>query len=428
MAVPLPPGVRRRVVELASQRLGDLPPERVPASLRNIARFAPARRARLGATPIAAALETDDGFRSDVADLVREVFPEVSAALLDDVPLPAADPSDVGALAYLLRTENWAERVDQAARLEQEELDARAEEADRRRSERTQRRAQQSQVAASDQVEALRRRLEAMQTDLDRERGRAHEATERARRLTAELGSEREQRAADRASAEREAAAAAAQVRRLTEQTDELEAALARTRRESRAERDVADERRWLLLDTLARSVKGLRDELAIPPPQQRPADHVEASSGEDLTGATTMGDDPRDVDLLLTLPNAHLIVDGYNVTKTGYPDLALSDQRNRLVSALSALAARTGAEVTCVFDGAEVVATVPTTGQRGVRVRFSAPGQIADDLIRRLVRAEPAGRPVTVCSADREVIDGVRRSGARTLTPSALLARLARG
>jgi hypothetical protein len=43
-------------------------------------------------------------------------------------------------------------------------------------------------------------------------------------------------------------------------------------------------------------------------------------------------------------------------------------------------------------------------------------------------VRAEPAGLPVTDCSADREVIDGVRRAGARTLTPSALLGRLARG
>jgi hypothetical protein len=31
----------------------------------------------------------------------------------------------------------------------------------------------------------------------------------------------------------------------------------------------------------------------------------------------------------------------------------------------------------------------------------------------------------VTVCSADNEVIDGVRRSGARVVLPTALLARL---
>jgi predicted RNA-binding protein with PIN domain len=427
MAVPLPSGVRRRVIELAAQRLGDLPPDRIPASLRSIARFAPARRARLGGTPIAAALETDDGFRGEVADLVREAFPEVSAALVDGVPMPAADPSDVAALAYLLRSANWAERVEQAAALEQEDADARASEAVRLRSERTQRKSQASQSAASDQVEGLRRRLDAMQADLDRERGRAHEAGERARRVTAELETEREQRAAERAAAERAAATAATSLRKLTEQVEELDAALARTRRDTRAARDIGDERRWLLLDTLARSVKGLRDELAIPPPQQRPADHVESYAGDDRTPSTAVGDDARGVDLLLTLPNAHLIVDGYNVTKTGYPDVSLSDQRSRLVSALSALAARTGAEVTCVFDGAEVVAPVPTAGQRGVRVLFSAPGETADEVIRRLVRAEPPGRPVTVCSADREVIDGVRRSGARTTTPSALLARLDR-
>ena len=43
------------------------------------------------------------------------------------------------------------------------------------------------------------------------------------------------------------------------------------------------------------------------------------------------------------TLPQVHLIVDGYNVTKTGYGELPLVDQRTRLVTALAALAARTG-------------------------------------------------------------------------------------
>ena len=68
MSVPLSPGVRRRVVELAAERLGSMPPERVPPSLRSIARFAPTRRARLGATPIAAVLEADEAFRAEVAE------------------------------------------------------------------------------------------------------------------------------------------------------------------------------------------------------------------------------------------------------------------------------------------------------------------------------------------------------------------------
>jgi predicted RNA-binding protein with PIN domain len=428
MSVELSPGVRRRIVELAAERLGSLPAERVPASLRSIARFAPARRARLGATPIAAVLDADDAFRGEVADMVTDAFPEVATALENGVPLPVADPADVAAVAYLLRSPDWEQRVAQAARLEQEERDAQASEATRRETERTQRRAQATQVAAGEQLEQLRRRVEELQVDLDRERGRAREAVDLARRTEAELVTERQQRAAEQAAAEREAAASKAAQRRLTEQVEELGSALARARRDTRSARDVVDERRWLLLDTLARSVKGLRDELAIPPPTGRPADRVEAGPGADPVASGAAGDDPRDVDLLLTLPNAHLIVDGYNVTKTGYPDLALSDQRARLVTALSALAARTGAEVTCVFDGAAVAAGVPATGPRRVRVLFSADGEIADELIRRLVRAEPPGRPLVVCSADREVIDGVRRSGARTITPAALLARLDRG
>jgi predicted RNA-binding protein with PIN domain len=63
----------------------------------------------------------------------------------------------------------------------------------------------------------------------------------------------------------------------------------------------------------------------------------------------------------------------------------------------------------------------------RGVRVLFSKKSETADDLIRRLVRAEPAGRPVIVISADREVIDGVRRHGAYPLVSDALLRRLGR-
>jgi predicted RNA-binding protein with PIN domain len=79
------------------------------------------------------------------------------------------------------------------------------------------------------------------------------------------------------------------------------------------------------------------------------------------------------------------------------------------------------------VFDGAQLDGPVRLTQPRGVRVLFSAPGEIADELIRRLVAAEPPGRPVVVVSSDREVADGVRRSGARPVPSAMLLNRLAR-
>jgi predicted RNA-binding protein with PIN domain len=118
--------------------------------------------------------------------------------------------------------------------------------------------------------------------------------------------------------------------------------------------------------------------------------------------------------------------VDGYNVTKAGFGEMSLEQQRNRLISALAGLTAQTGTETTIVFDGADRIVGLPPA-PRGVRVLFSRKGETADDLIRRLVRAEPAGRTVVVISSDREVADGVRRHGAYPLSSETLLRRIAR-
>jgi predicted RNA-binding protein with PIN domain len=78
------------------------------------------------------------------------------------------------------------------------------------------------------------------------------------------------------------------------------------------------------------------------------------------------------------------------------------------------------------VFDGAGITG-VPTHSVRGVRVLFSDPGVLADDLIRSLVGAEPAGRPLVVVTSDRAVVESVRRAGAHPVPSSVLLHRLAR-
>ena len=59
----LPPAVRARVVALTAQVLPDVP--RLPASLRKVATFAVARRARHGGPAILAALDDED-FRDRV--------------------------------------------------------------------------------------------------------------------------------------------------------------------------------------------------------------------------------------------------------------------------------------------------------------------------------------------------------------------------
>lgn len=63
-----------------------------------------------------------------------------------------------------------------------------------------------------------------------------------------------------------------------------------------------------------------------------------------------------------------------------------------------------------------------PVASAKGVRVRFSPQGETADELIRRLVRAEPEGRPVVVVSSDREVAESARRPGARAVEAIALI------
>jgi predicted RNA-binding protein with PIN domain len=133
----------------------------------------------------------------------------------------------------------------------------------------------------------------------------------------------------------------------------------------------------------------------------------------------------------LLRTPGAVLVVDGYNVTMTGWPELAAAEQRRRLVALLADLAARTSTRMELVFDGAEVdtgTITVPAPARQWVRVRFSPPGVEADDVVLDLVAQLPASRPVIVVSSDNRVREGARRGGANLLYSRQLLETLGVG
>jgi predicted RNA-binding protein with PIN domain len=127
----------------------------------------------------------------------------------------------------------------------------------------------------------------------------------------------------------------------------------------------------------------------------------------------------------LLRTPGAVLVVDGYNVTMAGWPELGAAEQRRRLVALLADLAARTSTRVEVVFDGAEVdtgAVTVPAPARQWVRVRFSPPDVEADDVVLDLVAQLPASRPVIVASSDNRVRQGARRGGANLLYSRQLL------
>lgn len=417
----LPDAIRGRLAELAADAVGGLAIGDVPPPVRAVARFVPAKRARHGAPVLVAALQAHADFRVAVIEWTRDHRP----AALD---VAASDPATAAVAALLLGegvavhlVELVARRADDAAvRIDRDAALARAARLD---AELNRIRSQSGQVAAErdiDQAEVdkLRKRL--------REQGvRLREARDEASAARADAEDMRVRTELERKSliAERDRERARADMERERAARADAEARIAR---EAAREARQADEVRLaLLFDTVDGAVAGLRRELALGGSGPRPADLVRnAGTGPGGSGQVA---DPVALDRILALPTAHLVVDGYNVTKTGYPDLPLADQRARLISQLAAVVARTGIEVTVVFDGAGVVSVPTAAAPRGVRVLFSDPGVLADDVIRELVTAEPAGRPVVVATSDRAVADSVRRHGAYAVPSAVLIARLGR-
>lgn len=417
--------VRERLLALVAAALGDLPPEQVPAPLERVARFAPAKRARLAAAPLAAALESDAVFRGRMSELVATALPGLVEGVREGSPPPAADPLDVAALAYLDRPAGWTEVVQRCS--EQLAVGDQGSAADQHRAERLESLLLAERASARTDRDRLKTDLSALKDENATLRRRIHELRPRLR--AAEADAEAARAAAALVEQRGEAALASAEVdaRRLRSRLGELEGQLDTVRRAGRSDRAVASSVQRILLDTVLDAAAGLRRELALPPVTVRPADDVAGYAPAEETAAARALDeeDPATVDAVLTLPGLHLVIDGYNVTRLLWDAQPLEVQRRRLVGELGSLVARTRAEVTVVFDGAELAAPPQLGAPRGVRVMFSPEGTTADEVVRRLVAAEPQGRPVLVVSTDREVVAGVRRSGARTLSSAGFLRRL---
>jgi predicted RNA-binding protein with PIN domain/Skp family chaperone for outer membrane proteins len=398
--------------------------EEVPGPLRAVARFTPRRRAK-ATMPIATALSTDEKFRAVVGGYERQQQPDLVAALEAGEPPAAGDPVELAAVSWLLRSPHWESLVEAAATAGAAASAAAATAAEtttRLREQldatRATGRAELSRMRA--ELAGVRSELERVRAEVRRERDRASRAKETAQSAAAATTA-----AEDRAA--QAARAAEAELRRLRTRAADAERAVEAARREGRDHRATSETRMRLLLDTIVGAGQGLARELALPPAATLPADSVEGASAPTggahvaWAGAT---DAPEFLAELLAVPGVHLVVDGYNVTKTGYGELPLEQQRSRLVGGLGGLAARTRAEITCVFDGAGFGSVPAASGGRRVRVLFSDPGVTADEVIRRVVAAEPPGRPIVVVSADREVAEGVARPGVTAL-PSLVLLRL---
>ncbi len=426
----LPDPVRSRVVSLAARALGQMSPAHVPALLRKSASFAPAKRARLIGPQLAAVLDADEEFRDHLGVQVRVLSAEVAVALERGSPdLDHLDAVEVAAVAYVLRPSGWAEvferAVAQAGVARGSEPPGIAADVkvagalDRARAD-----LQVSRDKARTRIEALKAENAQLRQTLGRTRLQAKEAAAR----LVEVSSQLDELARTAAAAAR---AHEAEVRRLQARLASSESAQWAARRAARDDRESEVMRLRLLLDTVTDAASGLRRELALPPSDLLPADTVVALEPAEHLPARDVGralddDDPALLRQLLSLPQVHLIVDGYNVSKAAWPALPLDQQRSRLSSGLSALLSGRRVEVTVVFDGADLVHPPPVSSPRGVRVRFSPPDVIADDLIRQLVEAEPSGRPLVVVSSDKEVARSVAKKGARAVAADALVKTLA--
>jgi predicted RNA-binding protein with PIN domain len=428
----LPEPVRQRITTLTAASLPGMPIDEMPVPLRRVARFAPNRRARLGGQVIAAQLAADPLFRQRISGRIVTDAGDLGAAVASGMAPAAADPVEVAALAYLARPDGWRKLIDAAGEVVRADADSEAIVGQVRDAEQRAARAEHDRAVARVEADKLRDELARVREELGQLREEARATARALRESQAAARRSGELLATEKGRAARIHTDHDTEVRRLKTRLAEAEAMAATGKQAAKDARSVDDARLWLLLETIGQAASGLRRELALGPTDKLPADFV-ADASADRPGTPERSraraqdtDDPGRLDQLLALPRAHLVVDGYNVTKRGFAEMSLEQQRKRLITGLGGIAAQTGDEITVVFDGAERVHGLPPA-PRGVRVLFSRKGDTADELIRQLVRAEPPGRPIVVISSDREVADGVRRHGAYPMGADSLLRRLSR-
>ncbi len=118
-----------------------------------------------------------------------------------------------------------------------------------------------------------------------------------------------------------------------------------------------------------------------------------------------------------------HIVIDGYNLIRRS-PVLAPLDRkdlqrgREALVAKLAAYKRLKGHPITVVFDGAAgYFGFEKSYTEKGIKIRFSRPGETADAVIRQIASREKSKS--LVVSSDRAVADFSAAQGAATISAS---------
>jgi len=125
------------------------------------------------------------------------------------------------------------------------------------------------------------------------------------------------------------------------------------------------------------------------------------------------------------------LLIDGHNLIGQ-LPDLSLSDPQDeaKLIARLQAYVARSGRQVTVVFDPGPQTTFSPTLQRRHrqgqVEVIYADPGQKADDVIRAMVGAARDRQALLVVTSDGALANFTRQCGVRVLSARQFAAALA--
>jgi predicted RNA-binding protein with PIN domain len=377
------------------------PPLKYPATLKPYMKMPRLPISALG--PVRRIVEADDAFRTRIA---AGALPEL------------VDP--IGIL-WLQRPEGWAERV-AGLLVDAAEDAARADAAVELHREARKREAAE-QVAARSRVEvlSLQERVASLLGDIDQLRADMIKANDTIDETKAELIDARNEarHANDRATA------AASKLERA--ESERAAAVSARQSAEGVRDSVIADRAAAVVeaaeLAGLAAIAQELAERLAAlnsqPSDRKRP---TEASRRRALPLPGGVAGDSDAATEYLVRSGASVLIDGYNVSKLGWPTLELVMQRQVLLDAVENVARRYGSDLTVVFDGAGVIGA-SSDQRRLVRVVYSPEGVIADDVIRSEVARLPSTRHVVVVTNDKAVVTDVRAMGANTVSSDRFVA-----
>lgn len=115
-----------------------------------------------------------------------------------------------------------------------------------------------------------------------------------------------------------------------------------------------------------------------------------------------------------------HIVIDGYNLIRrsrrlSAIEEVDLQAGREALVDALAAYRKEKPFPVTVVFDGGAALPGLPKRDRlKGIRLRYSRGGELADDVIKRIIAKEKSN--ALVVSSDMEIVSYARTKGAATI------------